>query len=41
MNSGVPEGLAAAAPLVTPVVFLLNDTNLIRGEIVLDISMCK
>jgi hypothetical protein len=29
VNSGAPEGLAIPAPLVTPVVLLLNDTNII------------
>ena len=29
VNSGAPEGLAVSAPLVTPVVLLLNDTNII------------
>ena len=27
VNSGVPEGLAAPAPLVIPSVFMLNDMN--------------
>jgi hypothetical protein len=29
VNSSSPEGLAIPAPLVTPVVLLLNDTNVI------------
>ena len=29
MNSGAPEGSAVPAPLVAPVVLLLNDTNII------------
>ena len=29
MNSGAPEGLAVPVPEVTPVVLLLNDTNII------------
>jgi len=29
VNSGAPEGLATTAPLVTPAVLLLSDTNII------------
>jgi len=29
LKAGAPEGLAVPAPYVTPVVFLLNDTNII------------
>jgi len=29
MNSGAPDGLAVPAGLVTPVVLLLNDTNIV------------
>jgi hypothetical protein len=29
VKSGAPEGLVVHAPLVTPVVSLLNDTNII------------
>jgi hypothetical protein len=29
VNSGAPEGIAVSAPLVTPVVLLLSDTNII------------
>jgi hypothetical protein len=32
VNSDAPEGLAVPAPHVTPVVVLLNDTNIIRYE---------
>jgi len=29
VNSGAPEGLTVPAPHVTPIVLLLNDTNII------------
>ena len=41
VNSGALEGLAAPFPPVRPAALLLNDTNIIDMEIMLDTSIGK